>query len=127
MEETNLYNKIKELEHENALLKEKLKNYTAPKRSKTFYENHKEDVLQKNKEYKEKTNYYSNLSPEKKKEYAKRAYLNKKEKIKKLTECWINTQKRPVEFQIQASSFTCGNKKAGLSKTIGVKETPPNG
>ncbi len=28
MEETNLYNKIKELEDENALLKEKLKNYT---------------------------------------------------------------------------------------------------
>ena len=43
--------------------------------------------------------------------------------IMKLTECWINTQTRPVEFQIQASSFTCGNKKAGLSKTIGVKET----
>ena len=86
MEETNLYNKIKELEDENASLKEKLKNYTAPKRSKTFYENHKENVLQKNKEYKEKTNYYANLSPEKKKEYAKRAYLNKKEKIKKLNE-----------------------------------------
>ena len=47
--------------------------------------------------------------------------------IMKLTECWINTQTRPVEFQIQASSFTCGNKKAGLSKTIGVKETIPNG
>jgi hypothetical protein len=47
--------------------------------------------------------------------------------IMKLTECWINTQTRPVEFQIQASSFTCGNKKAGLSKTIGVKETNPNG
>ena len=90
MEETNLYNKIKELEDENTLLKEKLKNYTAPKRSKTFYENHKEDVLQKNKEYKEKTNYYANLSPEKKKEYAKRAYLNKKEKIKKLTETTEN-------------------------------------
>jgi len=90
MEETNLYNKIKELEHENAFLKEKLKNYTAPKRSKTFYENHKEDVLQKNKEYKEKTNYYANLSPEKKKEYAKRAYLNKKEKIKKLNETTEN-------------------------------------
>jgi hypothetical protein len=86
MEETNLYNKIKELEDENALLKEKLKNYTAPKRSKTFYENHKENVLQKNKEYKEKTNYYANLSSEKKKEYAKRAYLNKKEKIKNLNE-----------------------------------------
>ena len=81
-----LINKNKLLEEENEELKEKLKKYTAPKRSKTFYENHKEDVLQKNKEYKEKTNYYANLSPEKKKEYAKRAYLNKKEKIKKLNE-----------------------------------------
>jgi len=84
MNETELY--IKQLENENKELKEKLKNYTAPKRSKTFYENHKDDVLQKNKEYKEKTNYYANLSPEKKKEYAKRAYLNKKEKLKKLNE-----------------------------------------
>jgi hypothetical protein len=84
MNETELY--IKQLENENKELKEKLKNYTAPKRSKTFYENHKNDVLQKNKEYKEKTNYYANLSPEKKKEYAKRAYLNKKEKLKKLNE-----------------------------------------
>jgi hypothetical protein len=84
MNETELY--IKQLENENKELKEKLKNYTAPKRSKTFYENHKEDVLQKNKEYKEKTNYYANLSPEKKKEYAKRAYLNKKEKLKNLNE-----------------------------------------
>jgi hypothetical protein len=82
MNETELY--IKQLENENKELKEKLKNYTAPKRSKTFYENHKEDVLQKNKEYKEKTNYYANLSPEKKKEYAKRAYLKRKEKLKEL-------------------------------------------
>jgi hypothetical protein len=88
MNETELY--IKQLENENNELKEKLKNYTAPKRSKTFYENHKEDVLQKNKEYKEKTNYYANLSPEKKKEYAKRAYLNKKEKLKNLNEILIN-------------------------------------
>jgi hypothetical protein len=88
MNETELY--IKQLENENKELKEKLKNYTAPKRSKTFYENHKEDVLQKNKEYKEKTNYYANLSPEKKKEYAKRAYLNKKEKLKNSNENVIN-------------------------------------
>ena len=47
--------------------------------------------------------------------------------MEELTECWINTQTRPVEFQIQASSFTCGNKKTGLGKTIGVKETNPNG
>jgi len=45
-----------------------------------------------------------------------------------LTDCWINTQTRPVEFicGAKASSFTCSNnKKAGLSKTIGVKETSP--
>jgi hypothetical protein len=77
---------VKKLEEENKLLKEKLKNYTAPKRSKTFYENHKEEILQKNKEYKEKNNYYANLSPEKKKEYARRAYLNKKEKNNKTKE-----------------------------------------
>jgi hypothetical protein len=45
--------------------------------------------------------------------------------ILNLTECWINNQTRPVEFQFQASSFTCGNnKKTGLSKTIGVKKQP---
>jgi hypothetical protein len=81
--------KIKELEDELEKTKkelnetkEHLKKYTAPERSKTFYENHKIDILQKNKDYKEKTNYYANLSSEKKKEYARRAYLNKKEKIK---------------------------------------------
>jgi hypothetical protein len=42
--------------------------------------------------------------------------------ILNLTECWIHNQTRPVEFQFQASSFTCGNKKTGLSKTIGVKK-----
>jgi hypothetical protein len=47
--------------------------------------------------------------------------------ILNLTECWINNQTRPVEFQFQASSFTCRNKKTGLSKTIGVKETTQKG
>ncbi len=75
--------KNKLLEDEIITLKVKLKNYTAPNRSKKFYENHKEVIQQKNKEYKEKTNYYTNLSPEKKKEYARTAYLNKKEKEKK--------------------------------------------
>jgi hypothetical protein len=42
--------------------------------------------------------------------------------ILNLTECWIHNQTRPVEFQFQASSFTCRNKKTGLSKTIGVKK-----
>jgi hypothetical protein len=82
--------KIKELEEEISQLKEDLQKtkehlhkYTAPNRSKKFYENHKEEIQQKNKEYKEKTNYYTNLSPEKKKEYARTAYLNKKEKLNK--------------------------------------------
>jgi hypothetical protein len=42
--------------------------------------------------------------------------------ILNLTECWIHNQTRPVEFQFQASSFTCRNKKTGVSKTIGVKK-----
>ena len=82
----NHEDKIKLLEEENEILKEKLKKYTAPTRSKKFYENHKEEIQQKNKEYKEKTNYYTNLSPEKKKEYARTAYLNKKEKLNKPNE-----------------------------------------
>ena len=84
-----LETKIRELEDELEKTKkelnetkEHLKKYTAPERSKTFYENHKIDILQKNKDYKEKTNYYANLSSEKKKEYARKAYLNKKEKTK---------------------------------------------
>ena len=85
--------KIKELEEElekikeeNNKLKEKLKNYTAPPRSKTYYENHKDEIINKNKEYKKKTNYVYEVSPEKKKEYAKTAYLNKKEKLQKIKE-----------------------------------------
>ena len=85
--------KIKELEEElektkqeNSILKEKLKNYTAPPRSKTYYENHKDEIINKNKEYKKKTNYVYEVSPEKKKEYAKTAFLNKKEKLQKIKE-----------------------------------------
>ena len=81
-----LKQKIQYLEQEIEQLKEHLKKYTAPTRSKLFYENHKNSILQKNKEYKNKTNYYSNLSKEKKKEYAKTAYLNKKIKLQKNVE-----------------------------------------
>lgn len=59
------------LKEEIEILKEKLKNYTAPKRSKKFYENHKEEIKQKVKEYKEKTNYKSIISKEKKKNIIK--------------------------------------------------------
>jgi hypothetical protein len=81
--------KIKELEEELEKtkqelieIKEHLKKYTAPTRSKTYYENHKEEVIQKVKEYKKKTNYTYVATPEQKKEWARTAYLNKKEKIK---------------------------------------------
>ena len=74
---------IKKLEEEVETLKNKLKSYTAPSRSKTYYEKNKEQIKQKVREYKEKTNYVYEVPPEKKKEYARTAYLNKKEKIKK--------------------------------------------
>ena len=59
-----------------------MKRYTAPERHKVYYENNKEELKQKAKEYKEKTKYYDNLSADKKKQYASSAYLNKKEKLK---------------------------------------------
>jgi hypothetical protein len=80
--------KIKELKEENNILKEELlqtkehlKKYTSPLRSKIFYENHKEKIKQNVKEYKKKTNYV--VSPEKLKETNRKAYLKRKEKLKK--------------------------------------------
>jgi len=98
----NVYNmlmNIEEIIKENKLLKEEndklknelidtkehLKKYTAPLRNKTYYEENKEQHKLRVKEYKEKVNYYATLSSEKKKEYARTAYLNKIEK-KKLKE-----------------------------------------
>jgi hypothetical protein len=81
---------IKKLEEEVETLKNKLKSYTAPSRSKTYYEKHKEEIKQKVKDYKEKTNYVYEVPPEKKKEYARTAYLNKKAKIKKEQEAIEN-------------------------------------
>ena len=70
------------LREELETIKEHLKRYTAPERHKIYYETNKEELKQKAKEYKEKTNYYDNLSSDKKKQYARTAYLNKKEKLK---------------------------------------------
>lgn len=77
---------IKQLQEENTLLKTEiestknhLKKYTAPARNRKHYEANKE--LIKSREYKK-----SVVSPEKRKEYARQAYLNKKEKLKKLRE-----------------------------------------
>jgi phage protein D len=66
--------RIKELEEENKKLKEHLKKYTAPSYKKAYYEKNKEQILEKMKS--------NPTSPEKRKEYARRAYLNKKEKMK---------------------------------------------
>lgn len=78
--------RIKELEEKNAKLEEELqatkdhlKKYTAPARNKKHYEANKEVI--KSRGYKK-----SVVSPEKRKEYARQAYLNKKEKMKKLKE-----------------------------------------
>jgi len=75
----DLINKIEFLESENLKLKselteikEHLKKYTSPSRHKNYYETHKEEILTKQKNY--------IVSDEKKKEYARRAYLKKKEK-----------------------------------------------
>jgi hypothetical protein len=70
--------RIKELEEKNTKLeeelqatKEHLKKYTAPARNRNRYN------PDKSKEYQSK------ITSEKKKEYARQAYLNKKEKLKK--------------------------------------------
>jgi len=86
MDLEELQNRNVELENEVRELKEKLKKYTAPERSKKFYENHKEEIKQRNKEYAEKVNYYATISAEKKKQYARTAYLNHKEKVRKAKE-----------------------------------------
>ncbi len=58
-------------------LKEHLKKYTAPKRSKSYYENNKDEINEKNKEYHKK------IPSEKIKEYSKRAYEKRKLKLLK--------------------------------------------
>jgi hypothetical protein len=74
---------IKELQEKNTKLEEQLNKYLL--KNKTYYEKNKDDHIQKVKEYQKRTNYTSKyiVSPEKKKEYARQAYLNKKEKIQK--------------------------------------------
>jgi hypothetical protein len=86
----DILNEIENLKKENEILKnsltqtqEHLKKYTAPLNMKKYYDNNKEEIKKKVKEYREKTQYYSNLSSDKKKEYAKKAYLKKKEKMEK--------------------------------------------
>ena len=61
--------------------KEHLKKYTAPAYKKIYYENNKEEIKQKVKEYKEKNNHI--VSKDVIKERNKKAYQKKKEKMEK--------------------------------------------
>ena len=63
--------------------KEHLKKYTAPSNMKKYYQNHKESIIKKVKEYKEKNNYKPNIDMEKRKEYNKIAYQKRKDKLEK--------------------------------------------
>jgi len=84
----NIDNIIKEneiLKQENTILKEHLKKYTAPSRSKTYYENHKEELLNKMKIY--------TPSPEKIKEKNRKAYLKRKDKNKEIEKVDNNEKK----------------------------------
>jgi wyosine [tRNA(Phe)-imidazoG37] synthetase (radical SAM superfamily) len=92
-EEEPLIIQINELKEENERLKKEvevlkahLKRYTAPPSSKKYYQEHKEKHKQKVSEYQKRTNYHANLPSEKKKQYARTAYLNAKEKKRLLLE-----------------------------------------
>ena len=74
---------IKELAEENTKLKEELqatkehlKKYTAPASRKEYYEKNKEVIKERVKNYKP--------TPEQKKEYNRREYLKRKEKLKEM-------------------------------------------
>ena len=80
--------KIKEILEENAQLKEELqatkehlKKYTAPSYKKDYYEKNKDVIKERNNKYKTNTNYKP--TPEQVKLYNQRAYLQRKEKLKK--------------------------------------------
>jgi len=74
MDETQLLKKEnEELKNKVIELEERLKKYTAPARSKIYYENHKEELLEKMKKYKP--------TPEQIKEKNRKAYLKRKEKL----------------------------------------------
>jgi hypothetical protein len=72
LKNTMLEETVQRLTNELNETKEHLKKYTAPKRSKVFYEKHKEEILEKTKDPKVR---------EHRKEINKRAYQKRKEKM----------------------------------------------
>lgn len=83
---------IKSLTQENEVLKKQLSDVIAElnnlknqineskQKTKQYYENNKEKIIARVKEYNKNNNYKSNVTSEKKKEYNKISYLKKKEK-----------------------------------------------
>ena len=69
--------KIQQLENELQETKIRLKKYTAPERKKKFYQVHKEEIIEKVKEY-QKTHPPKKQDPELRKERNKRYYEKKK-------------------------------------------------
>jgi hypothetical protein len=79
--------KLAVVEEELVASKIHLKRYTNPERNRRYYENNKEAVKERSRIYKKTTKYRS--TPEQIKEYNRRAYLKRKEKLqqeKKLAE-----------------------------------------
>jgi hypothetical protein len=74
-----LQERVKELEDELDKTKEHLKTYTSPLRNKKYYENHKEQILERMKQ-----NPQQVVDKEKRKVLNKKAYLKKKEKLNKI-------------------------------------------
>jgi cysteine synthase len=88
MDNQDLLSKLKFYEERIGLLEKELdetkthlKKYTAPSNMKKYYETHKEEIKQRVKEYREKTNYI--VSKDVIKERNKRAYQRRKEKLEK--------------------------------------------
>ena len=81
-ENTELKQKINDLEAKLAETQEHLKKYTAPSRNKKYYETHKEIIKQKI----QTANKVAPITSEKKKEYNRIAYINRKEKSTNLVE-----------------------------------------
>jgi hypothetical protein len=82
-ENNELKHKINTLEIKLAETQEHLKKYTAPSRNKKYYESHKEIIKQK---IQGSSNTIFIVTPEKKKEYNRIAYLNRKNKVNNLQE-----------------------------------------
>jgi cell division septum initiation protein DivIVA len=81
-ENSELKQKIHELETKLAETQEHLKKYTAPSRNKKYYETHKEIIKQKI----QTANKVSPITSDKRKEYNRIAYLNRKAKSNDLAE-----------------------------------------